>query len=115
MARAVSDVAAVPFKSLDFTGASLLTLFLYAALSGVFFYLPLNLVQVQGYTETAAGAALLPSILLMASLSRWSASLLDRYPARALLFWGPMIAAVGFGLLAFPAVGGPIGPRSSRR
>ena len=34
-----------------FSGANLLTLFLYAALSGVLFFLPLNLIQVQGYTR----------------------------------------------------------------
>src|ERR1700733_414548 len=53
------------FESRTFSGANLLTLFLYAAI-GIFFSLfPLNLIQVQGYSATAAGAALLPFILLM--------------------------------------------------
>jgi len=51
------------FKSHNFSGANLLTLFLYTALSGALFFLPLNLIQVQGYAATAAGAALLPFIL----------------------------------------------------
>src|SRR5262249_40024511 len=51
------------FRSRDFAGANLLTLFLYAALSGVLFFFPLNLIQVQGYSATEAGAALLPFIL----------------------------------------------------
>ena len=58
------------FRSQDFRGANLLTLFLYAALAGSLFFLPLNLIQVQGYSATAAGAALLPLILIMFLLSR---------------------------------------------
>jgi EmrB/QacA subfamily drug resistance transporter len=48
------------FKSKTFAGANLLTLFLYAALSGTLFFLPFNLIQVQGYATTEAGAALVP-------------------------------------------------------
>jgi EmrB/QacA subfamily drug resistance transporter len=60
------------FRSPTFAGANLLTFFLYAALMGALYFLPLDLVQVQGYTATQAGAALLPVILLMFTLSRWS-------------------------------------------
>src|SRR6266404_9926995 len=53
------------FKSRSFSATNLLTLFLYAAIGIFFFLFPLNLIQVQGYSATAAGAAILPLILLM--------------------------------------------------
>jgi predicted MFS family arabinose efflux permease len=93
------------FRSPRFSGANLLTLLLYSAIGIFFFLLPLNLIQVQGYSATAAGGALLPLILLMFCLSRWAGGLVDRYGARLPLTIGPLIAALGFVLFALPSVG----------
>jgi EmrB/QacA subfamily drug resistance transporter len=93
------------FSSKTFSGANLLTLVLYAAISGSFFLLPMNLIQVQGYSATAAGSALLPLILLMSVLSRWSGGLVARFGPKPPLVLGPLIVAAGFVLFALPSTG----------
>lgn len=107
----VEDHAQVPlvpltlFQSRNFTGTNLLTFFLYAALGEFLFFLPFNLIQVQGYSPTAAGAAMLPFVLTIFLLSRWSGGLVDRYGARLPLIIGPIITAIGYVLFIVPDVG----------
>lgn len=89
----------------NFGGANLLTLLLYAGLGGGLYFFPLALIQVQGFSATAAGAALLPFILIMFAFSRWAGRLVDRFGSRGPLVVGPAIAAAGFALFALPGAG----------
>jgi EmrB/QacA subfamily drug resistance transporter len=92
------------FRSRNFTGANAFTLLLYFALVGTMFFLPFNLIWVQGYSATAAGAAIVPAILVLSLLSRYTGGLTDHYGARLPLVIGPAIAAAGFALFAVPGV-----------
>ena len=94
------------FRSRTFSGANLLTLLLYAAVGGALFFVPFNLIEVQGYSSLHAGWALIPLILPMFVLSRASERLVERFGTRRLMVLGPLIAAAGFGLFALPGVGG---------
>jgi EmrB/QacA subfamily drug resistance transporter len=94
------------FRSRTFTLANALTLLLYAALGVMMFLMPMNLIQVQHYPATAAGAALLPLPLIIFALSRWSGGLVARIGSRLPLTIGPVIAAGGLALYARPGIGG---------
>jgi EmrB/QacA subfamily drug resistance transporter len=94
------------FRSRTFAGTNLLTFLLYAALGGTLFFLPLNLIQVQRYSPTAAGAVLLPFILIMSLLSRWAGGLVARYGPKLPLIVGPVITATGYLLFLMPGIGG---------
>ena len=88
------------FRSRNFTGANLLTLFLYAALGGLMFFFPMDLIEIQHYTATQAGAAFLPFVAIMFGLSRWAGGLVARYGSRIPLTIGPLVATVGIALFA---------------
>ncbi|MGZ5544275.1 MAG: MFS transporter [Limisphaerales bacterium] len=89
------------FESKVFSGVNALTLLLYSGFGAVLYFLPFNLIQVQGFTATQSGAAILPLVLIMFLLSRWSGSVYDRFGARLPLTIGPLLVACGFLLLGF--------------
>ncbi len=94
------------FRSRAFTAANFLTLFLYAALAALFFFLPFVLIQARGYTPAQAGAAILPLVVLVSALSRSAGMIADRFGARLPLTVGPFVAATGFLLFAILPAGG---------
>ena len=92
------------FRSRVFTGTNVMCVFLYGALSGALFFLPLNLIQIQGYSATIAGFALLPFSIILAILSPIMGRLVDRLGPRIPLTVGPIIVALGFLALALPGI-----------
>ncbi|MFN8501541.1 MFS transporter [Kouleothrix sp.] len=96
------------FQSRTFSGTNLLTLFLYGALTVATFFLSLNLVNAQGYSQSLAGLAFTPFALTLALLARRAGALADRYGARGPLIAGP--ALVGLSFAAFALVGLTRGP-----
>ena len=94
------------FRSRIFSGANLFTFLLYGGMGSFAFFLPFNLIQVQGYSALAAGMALLPLIIVMFLLSRWSGGLTDRYGPKLPLIIGPLFSAFGFALFLIPSIGG---------
>jgi MFS family permease len=94
----LGDKAMVPlalFGTRTFTGVTLLTLFLYAALGGVLFLLPYLLIA-RGWPASAAGAAMLPLAIAMGLGSRGAGRLAERIGARPMLAIGPIVTGAGF-------------------
>ncbi len=91
------------FRSPTFTGANLMTLLVYGALGALLFFLPLNLIQVQGYPEKLAGAAILPFGITIALLARLSGNWTDKRGAKWPLIIGPAITGIGF--IGFTLIG----------
>jgi EmrB/QacA subfamily drug resistance transporter len=83
------------FASRQFTGANLSTFLVYGALGGVSLFLVLQLQDVLGYDATAAGAAMLPSILVITLLSPRFGGLAQKIGPRLPMTAGPLIAAAG--------------------
>ncbi len=88
------------FTTPAFSGISLLTLLLYAALGGLFVLLPWTLIEAFDFSATQAGAALLPMPLIIGTLSRAAGGLAGRIGTRPMLVAGPLVVAAGFALLS---------------
>jgi EmrB/QacA subfamily drug resistance transporter len=93
------------FRSARFTGANIVTLLVYAALSGVVFLLALQLQQSMGYSALSAGLALLPFTVIMLLLSGPIGALTSRTGPRAALIAGPLLTGLGVGLLVLARPG----------
>jgi EmrB/QacA subfamily drug resistance transporter len=84
------------FASRSFVGLTIFTFLLYGALGGLFVLVPYMLIEVAGYSGTAAGAALLPLPLMLTVASPLAGALAGRIGPRLLLSIGPMMVAAGF-------------------
>ena len=93
------------FRSRTFTMANLYTFLLYATMGGSLYFVPFDLINVQGYPPSAAGAALLPFIAIVFVLSRFTGGLLASIGPRLPLAAGAALLAGGFAVFAFAGVG----------
>jgi EmrB/QacA subfamily drug resistance transporter len=94
------------FRSSTFSGANLITLLLYGAISGLIFFLPFNLIQVQGYDIIQAGLGFLPFPIIVGTFSGWAGTLVTRYGSKLPLIVGPLIVAVGLIMFGQAGLGG---------
>jgi EmrB/QacA subfamily drug resistance transporter len=83
------------FRNRQFSGANATTLAVYAALSGAFFLLTVELQTALGYSALEAGSALLPVTLLMLALSARAGELAQRIGPRLPMAIGPLGVAAG--------------------
>ncbi len=88
------------FRSAAFSGANAATFFLYFALSGILFYLPMLLIAGWGLGEGEAGFIFVPLSLAMALMSGSMGKLSDRVGARLPIAAGSVVVAVAFAALA---------------
>lgn len=88
------------FSNSIFTGANLLTFFLYAGLGASMLFLSLNFIQVQDYSQFESGLTFLPFTILMVFITGYAGSLSDKYGSRYFLIAGPVITGIGQLLLA---------------
>ncbi|MFE4828105.1 MFS transporter [Streptomyces sp. NPDC056672] len=87
------------FRSRQFTAVNLVTLCVYAAFGGFFFLAALQLQVVVGYSALGAGAALLPTTILMLLFSARSGALGEKTGPRLPLTVGPLLCAGGMLLM----------------
>ena len=88
------------FRSTQFNAANIVTFAVYGALGGALFLLPIQLIQVSGYTALEAGIALLPVTVIMLALSARSGALAARIGPRLQMSAGPLVIAAGLALFA---------------
>jgi EmrB/QacA subfamily drug resistance transporter len=88
------------FASRTFGAINLATLFLYGALSSLFYFLPFVLIQTHGFTAFQTAMATLPMALSLVALARVGTSLAQRFGTTLVLTLGPFLVAIGFTLLA---------------
>jgi EmrB/QacA subfamily drug resistance transporter len=94
------------FASKTFSAVNLQTLALYAALGGVTFLLPFNLILIQHYSPTAAGAAFLPFVALVTLLSPSVGVLCRKIGPKIPLVVGSLVVAAAFVGFAMTNIGG---------
>jgi len=94
------------FKSKTFGGGNFITLLFWGAWSGAIFFIPFNLIQLQGYSAAGTGLAFVPLVLALFLFSPWAGGLVANYGAKLPLIVGTILASIGFYLFTLPGIGG---------
>lgn len=94
------------FKSMTFSGANFISALFWAAWVGGVFFIPFNLIQLQGYSAAGVGIAFIPLVLALFLFSRWAGGLVINYGAKPPLIIGTLLAGAGFLLFTLPGTGG---------
>lgn len=94
------------FRSRTFSATNVYTFALYGALGGSLYFLPFDLQNIHGYSPAVAGTALLPFVLSMVVLSRFTGGLYHSVGARLPLVVGAAIAGLGYVGFAMVGSGG---------
>ena len=94
------------FRSRAFSVLNAMTFLLYFAMSGALFLLPFELIRVERYSATAAGAALIPFALVMGLFASSAGKLASHVGNRLQLAVGPIVAGAGIGWLGLTQLGG---------
>ena len=87
------------FRRRNFAAGNAATFLIYGGLGGAFFFLPIFLQGVAGYSAVEAGFALVPMTIVMFLLAKRFGALADRIGARPLMTVGSALAGVGLLLL----------------
>ena len=90
------------FHSRSFTGANLVTLLFYMALTGSLFFLPFLMMQVHGYSAFVAGSVFLPFVAMALLIGRFSGRISARFGAKVPLIVASLAVAIGLLLFALP-------------
>ncbi len=94
------------FKSKTFSGGNFISLLFWAAWSGAIFFIPFNLIQLQGYSAVGVGLAFVPLVIVLFLFSPWAGGLVAKYGAKLLVIAGTILASIGFYLFTLPGIGG---------
>jgi EmrB/QacA subfamily drug resistance transporter len=87
------------FRRRNFAAGNAATFLIYGGLGGAFFFMPIFLQGVAGFSAAKAGLALVPMTIVMFLLAKRFGALADRIGARPLMSLGPLVATAGILLL----------------
>lgn len=94
------------FRSRTFSGANLISFLYWAAWSSAIFFIPFNLIQLQGYSAAGVGVAFVPLVIALVLFSRWAGGTVAKYGAKPAIMAGTILASIGFYLFTLPDIGG---------